>query len=54
MEQKRLSCVIPIKLHKQLKRIANKRNITLTRYVIRALLRYSMQENKYEEIRNDD
>lgn len=47
---KRLSCEIPDKLHKELKERARRKNITLTRYVIRALLRYSIYENKYEEI----
>lgn len=49
MAIKRLACEIPLKLHEQLKKKAKKKNITLTRYVIRALLRYSMFENKYED-----
>lgn len=51
--KQRLSCVIPVKLYEQLKKTAKKRNITLTRYVIRALFRYNMQETKYEESNND-
>lgn len=46
--KKRLACHIPIILHDKLKKIAKKKNITLTRYVIRALLRYSMREDLYE------
>lgn len=47
--RKRLSIDIPIKLHDALSQVAQHRKITLTRYVIRALLRYSLHETKYED-----
>lgn len=50
--RKRLSIDIPEKLHENLLIISESRNITLTRYVIRALIRYSMNETKYEDNSN--
>jgi hypothetical protein len=47
--RKRLAVDVPINLHNALKVVAISRNITMTRYVIRALLRYSMNETKYED-----
>lgn len=47
--RKRLAVDVPINLHNALKVVAISRNITITRYVIRALLRYSMNETKYED-----
>lgn len=47
--RKRLAIDIPDKLHEVLSGIAQSRNITLTRYVIRALIRYSINETKYED-----
>lgn len=47
--RKRLAVDIPVKLHNALGIIAQSRNITLTRYVMRALIRYSMHESKYED-----
>lgn len=47
--RKRLSIDVPIKLHEILKTISKERNINLTRYVMRALLRYSLYETRYEE-----
>jgi hypothetical protein len=51
--RKRLACFIPEELHKKLWKISKKRNITLTRYVTRALIRYVLDEQKYEK-ENDD
>jgi len=45
---KRLSINLSDDLHKQLWKMAKRRNITLTRYVTRALLRYMLEEQKYE------
>ena len=47
--RRRLSIDIPEKLHENLIIISDSRNITLTRYVIRALIRYSINETKYED-----
>ena len=46
---KRLHVLIPDWTHKKLWKIARLRNITLSRYVNRALLRYILDEQKYEE-----
>jgi len=51
--RKRLSVDIPKEVHKQLWKLARRRNITLTRYVTRALLRYMLDEQKYERVQND-
>jgi len=45
---KRLSCNIPKMLYDKLKRRAKSKNITITRYVTRALLRYIIKEDSYE------
>lgn len=50
--RKRLSVDIPYKLHESLQIVATSRNITLTKYVIRALIRYSINETKYEDNTN--
>jgi len=47
--RKRLSVDIPKNLHTTLCVIAKSRNITLTKYVIRALIRYSLHETQYEK-----
>jgi len=47
--RKRLSVEIPDELHNKLWKMAKKRNITLTKYVTRALLRYMFDEQKYEK-----
>lgn len=47
--RKRLAVDIPSNLHEAIKKIALSRNITLTKYVIRALIRYSLDETKYED-----
>jgi predicted HicB family RNase H-like nuclease len=47
--RKRLSVDIPIRLHESLTIVAKSRNITLTKYIIRALIRYSLNETKYED-----
>jgi len=44
--RKRLSIDIPIELHAFLSRTCKKRNITLTRYVIRVLTRHSLEEKR--------
>lgn len=46
---KQLHIWIPEWTHKKLWQIAKRRNITLTRYVNRALLRYILDEDKYEK-----
>lgn len=46
---KRLACKIPQKLHDYIRRQSKKKNITMTRYITRALLRYSLHEQKYED-----
>lgn len=47
--RKRLAVDIPIRLHESLCIVAKSRNITLTKYVLRALIRYSMNETRYED-----
>lgn len=47
--RKRLSVDVPVRLHDALSTVAKSRHITMTRYVIRALLRYSLNETKYED-----
>jgi len=47
--RKRLSIDVPNKIHETLIKISKQRNITLTKYVLRALVRYSLYEAKYEE-----
>lgn len=47
--RKRLAVDLPIALHESLKVVAKSRNMTLTKYIIRALIRYSMNETKYED-----
>ena len=47
--RQRLSIDIPEKLHANLLIICRDRNLPLTRYVIRALIRYSINETKYED-----
>lgn len=47
--RKRLSVDIPVRIHESLCIVAKSRNITLTKYVLRALIRYSMNETKYED-----
>lgn len=47
---KRLHILVPVWTHKKLWKIARQRNITLSRYVNRALLRYILDEQKYEDI----
>lgn len=47
--RKRLSVDIPIGLHEALSAVAKNRNITLTKYVMRCLIRYSLHETKYED-----
>lgn len=47
--RKRISIDIPEKLHQNLFIVAESRNVTLTKYVIRALIRYSLHETKYDE-----
>ncbi len=49
----RLGCEIPDDLHRTIWKIARRRNITLTRYVTRALTRYILDEQKYERNDND-
>lgn len=44
----RISLDIPTELGKRIRRIAKKRNITLTRVLIRALSIYAMNEEKFE------
>lgn len=51
--RKRLAVEIPEEVHKQLWKLARRRNITLTRYVTRALLRYMLDEQKYEREQDD-
>lgn len=46
--RKRLSVDIPKNLHDSLMLLTQHRNITLTKYVIRALIRYSLHETQYE------
>ena len=50
---KRLAVLIPDELHKQLWKMARRRNITLTRYVTRALLRYILDEQRFEGKEDD-
>ena len=45
---KRLHVLIPKAIHEKLWKIAKQRNITLSRYVNRALLRYILNEEKYD------
>lgn len=52
--EKRLSCQITKSFHDKLKKIAKRKNITLTKYVIRALMRYSMREDYYERLTEHD
>lgn len=47
--RKRLAVDIPVRLHESLCVVAKSRNITLTKYVLRALIRYSMNETRYED-----
>jgi hypothetical protein len=47
--RKRLWAYIPEDLHKKLRHNAQKKNITLTRYITRALLRYTLDQEKYED-----
>ena len=51
--KKRLSIEIPTELHKKLWKMARRRNITLTRYVTRALLRYMHDEQRFERKEDD-
>lgn len=50
--RKRLNIDIPDMVYDHIKAIVQKRNITLTKYVVRALVRYSLDEARYE-IRKD-
>lgn len=47
--RKRLSVDIPIKVHAELIKIARNRNVTLTKYILRALLTYALYQERYEE-----
>jgi len=49
MYRKRLSVDIPEKLHAELVRMAEKRNITITMYVLRALVQRIRQERLYDK-----
>ncbi len=46
--RKRLQIDIPEDLHVSLNLVAKKRNITVTRYVVRALIRFLLEESKYD------
>lgn len=47
--RKRLQVDIPEDLHASLNVVAKKRNITVTRYVVRALMRFLLEESKYDD-----
>lgn len=47
--RKRLSVDLPDTLHNQLSQIARERNITLTRYILRAVITYSLYYDRFEE-----
>ena len=51
--RQRLSVDIPKEVHRQLWKLAKRKNITLTRYVTRALLRYMFEDQKYERKEDD-
>lgn len=46
--RKRLSVDIPARLHKKLKKMALKRNCTITRYILAAVILKLGEEEKYE------
>jgi predicted HicB family RNase H-like nuclease len=46
--RKRLWAYIPEQLHAKLQHNAKKKNMSLTKYITRALLRYMLDQEKYE------
>jgi hypothetical protein len=46
--RKRLSVDVPIKIHQQIKALSIRRNITITRWVLRAIYDKIVKEKKYD------
>ncbi len=47
--RKKLWVYISLDLYEELERSANIRNVTFSKYINRALLRYTLEQNKYED-----
>lgn len=47
--RKRLSVDLPLELHKKVEQLASTRNITITKYVIRAILKKVREEEQYRQ-----